>query len=60
MIDLLKESNKNIDASLLKEKLNVYDVVTYCALNIEGLINLTQSISQFFNTHLKLDRNINT
>ena len=54
MIDLLQESNKNIDASLLKEKLNVYDVVTCCALNSKGLIDLTQSISQFFNTPSKI------
>ena len=53
MIDLLQESNKNIDVSLLKEKLNVHDVVTCCALNSKGLIDLTQSISQFFNNPSK-------
>ena len=54
MIDLLQESNKNIDVSLLKEKLNAHDVVTCCALNSKGLIDLTQSISQFFNTPSKI------
>ena len=53
MIDLLQESNKNIDVSLLKEKLNAHDVVTCCALNSKGLIDLTQSISQFFNNPSK-------
>ena len=53
MIDLLQESNKNIDVSLLKEKLNTHDVVTCCALNSKGLIDLTQSISQFFNNPSK-------
>ena len=49
MIDLLQSSNKQINASLLKEKLGAYDVVTCCALNINGLIDLTQSITSFFN-----------
>ena len=49
MIDLLQASNKNINLELLKEKLDVYDIVTCCALNTKGLIDLTQSISSFFN-----------
>ena len=49
MIDLLQASNKNINTELLKEKLDIYDVVTCCALNTKGLIDLTQSISHFFN-----------
>ncbi len=50
MIDLFQSSNKQINASLLKEKLGAYDVVTCCALNINGLIDLTQSITSFFNS----------
>ena len=49
MIDLLQESNKQINSEILKEKLSAYDVVTCCALNKKGLIDLTQSISAFFN-----------
>ena len=50
MIDLLQSSNKQINAELLKEKLGAYDVVTCCALNKNGLIDLTQSITGFFNS----------
>ena len=50
MIDLLQSSNKQIDANLLKEKLGAYDIVTCCALNSKGLIDLTQSIKGFFNS----------
>ena len=49
MIDLLQESNRQINSDILKEKLSAYDVVTCCALNKKGLIDLTQSISAFFN-----------
>ena len=50
MIDLLESSNKQINAKLLREKLGVFDVITCCALNNKGLIDLTQSIKKFFNT----------
>ena len=50
MIDLLQASNKNINVDLLKEKLDAYDIVTCCALTAKGLIDLTQSISSFFNS----------
>ena len=50
MIDLLQSSNKQIDATLLKDKLGAYDIVTCCALNSKGLIDLTQSITGFFNS----------
>ena len=50
MIDLLQSSNRQINAKLLKEKLGAYDVVTCCALNKKGLIDLTQSITGFFNS----------
>ena len=51
MIDLLQSSNKNINIDLLKENLNTYNIVTSCALNPKGLIDLTQSINEFFNTN---------
>ena len=50
MIDLLQSSNKQIDANLLKDKLGAYDIITCCALNSKGLIDLTQSITGFFNS----------
>ena len=53
MIDLLQSSNKQINLDLLKEKLNVFDVITCCALNKRGLIDLTQSISSYFNSNYK-------
>ena len=53
MIDLLQASNKSINIDLLKEKLNIFDAVTCCALNKRGLIDLTQSINSFFNSNYK-------
>ena len=53
MIDLLQASNKSINIDLLKEKLNIFDAVTCCALNKRGLIDLTQSINSFFNSNYR-------